>query len=256
MSTADQISELTLNFSDEYVFHTVQGEGKFMGRPCVFCRLSGCNLRCAWTNSDSTITTCDTTHASFYATKCLKTIGETVDEITKYNCDYVVITGGEPYLQKNLKHLVDRLKAKGLSVGVETNGTLFFETAMDFISISPKLRASCSSEEFGAMQEKKRIDIDSFASYVINHECQFKFVYNSEEDIKEILDIRDKVQEKVNSIGRSDIDINSLICLMPQGVTSEALTSRSFGAIDNCKKYGWQYSDRLHIRVWGQKKGV
>lgn len=95
------------------IFHSIQGESSFAGRPCVFVRLTGCNLRCKW---------CDTPYA--YEAGEHMEISDIVDKISKYNCRLVEITGGEPLLQRQTPELITALLDQAFTVLLETNGTL------------------------------------------------------------------------------------------------------------------------------------
>ena len=90
---------------------SIQGESTWAGRPCVFVRLTGCNLRCSW---------CDTEYA-FYEGKQMA-VAEVVERVAHYGCDLVEVTGGEPLLQKGVSALFDSLLAQGRIVMVETSG--------------------------------------------------------------------------------------------------------------------------------------
>jgi 7-carboxy-7-deazaguanine synthase len=93
------------------IFHSIQGESDQSGRPCVFVRLTGCDLRCVW---------CDTPYA-FGEGRRLD-VSEVVAEVEQYQCDLVEITGGEPLLQDDVYPLMDRLAATGATVLLETGG--------------------------------------------------------------------------------------------------------------------------------------
>ena len=93
------------------IFHSIQGESTHTGRPCVFVRLTGCDLRCVW---------CDTPYA-FHEGRKLD-VDEVVADVEQYRCDLVEITGGEPLLQKDVYPLMDRLLAAGATVLLETGG--------------------------------------------------------------------------------------------------------------------------------------
>ena len=93
------------------IFHSIQGESSHAGRPCVFVRLTGCNLRCVW---------CDTPYA-FEAGRRLS-IDEVVQAVAAYDCPLVEITGGEPLLQPDVYGLMERLLAAGKTVMLETGG--------------------------------------------------------------------------------------------------------------------------------------
>ena len=93
------------------IFHSIQGESTHAGRPCVFVRLTACDLRCSW---------CDTPYA-FHEGRSM-TIDEVVTEVDRYGCPLVEITGGEPLLQPDVYPLMERLLADGRTVMLETGG--------------------------------------------------------------------------------------------------------------------------------------
>lgn len=93
------------------IFHSIQGESTYVGEPCVFVRLTACDLRCTW---------CDTPYAFYEGRKM--SIDEVVAVVDGYQCRTVEITGGEPLLQRDVYALMDRLLADGKRVLVETGG--------------------------------------------------------------------------------------------------------------------------------------
>ena len=95
------------------IFHSIQGESTHAGRPCVFVRLTGCNLRCAW---------CDTEYA-FYEGEDM-TVEQVVERVAGYGCGLVEVTGGEPLMQTEVIDLLERLLAEGCEVLLETGGSL------------------------------------------------------------------------------------------------------------------------------------
>lgn len=107
-------------------FDSIQGEGSFLGRPCTFIRLAGCNLTCEW---------CDTKES------WAKEAGYdwSIEQIRAhcYN-NIVVITGGEPCIHKDLFALIVELKSFGHYVCIETNGTLAVPKNVDWVVASPK----------------------------------------------------------------------------------------------------------------------
>ncbi len=100
-------------FSVNEIFYSIQGESLYAGRPCVFVRLAGCNLRCTY---------CDTRYAYFEGRSM--DIEEIVAAVKSYDFPLVEITGGEPLMQAETPALVQRLIDDGLEVMMETNGTL------------------------------------------------------------------------------------------------------------------------------------
>ena len=232
------------------LFYTIQGEGKFVGHPCTFVRTSRCNLRCAWQNPDGSITSCDTPHTSFNPEIDKRLIIDVVEEVLKNPSAEVVVTGGEPYFQKNVVDLIALLKQAGRFITVETNGTMYRETKADFISISPKLKSSSSCPINKDKHERNRINLDALAKLIQNHDYQFKFVINKEEEISEIEEIREELKKITG------IDISDKIYIMPQGVSESQFKEKQEWMIEICKNKNWKFSDRLHVRIWGHKKGV
>lgn len=101
------MTELVVN----EIFYSIQGESSRMGCPCVFVRLTYCNLRCTY---------CDTEYA-FYEGKPMA-VSQILQEISRYNCDLVEITGGEPLLQEGVHELMGELCNRGFTVLLETGG--------------------------------------------------------------------------------------------------------------------------------------
>lgn len=95
------------------IFHSIQGESSYAGWPCVFVRLTGCNLRCLY---------CDTRYA--YEEGVDLEMAEILDRVAAFSCDMVEVTGGEPLLQREAFRLVEALLDRGYRVLVETNGSM------------------------------------------------------------------------------------------------------------------------------------
>tara|TARA_B100000941_G_C28321316_1_gene456675 strand:- start:52 stop:651 length:600 start_codon:yes stop_codon:yes gene_type:complete len=106
------------------IFFSVQGEGFHAGIPHVFVRFGNCNLRCEW---------CDTDFLT-YEERSLESI---VNEVLSYGCDRVIFTGGEPALQ-DLSTIGSYLKKEGITLSIETNGTIEVDPIIDWICVSPK----------------------------------------------------------------------------------------------------------------------
>src|SRR5438309_6298413 len=107
LKPADPRFMLTVN----EIFYSIQGESTRAGRPCVFVRLTACDLRCSW---------CDTPYAFHEGRKM--SVDDVVAEADRYGCPLVEITGGEPLLQEDVYELMDRLLAVGRTVLLETGG--------------------------------------------------------------------------------------------------------------------------------------
>ncbi len=104
---------LNLSLRVNEIFKSIQGESTYAGIPCVFVRLTGCNLRCSY---------CDTTYA--YEEGIDMSVNKIVNKIEDYDCKNVCITGGEPLLQRDVYKLINLLKTKSYKIFVETNGAL------------------------------------------------------------------------------------------------------------------------------------
>jgi 7-carboxy-7-deazaguanine synthase len=105
--TIDNRTLLTLN----EIFYSVQGESSYAGRPCVFVRLTACDLRCSW---------CDTAYAFHEGSK--RSLTDVLDSVDRYGCSLVEVTGGEPLLQEDVYPLMRGLLERGKTVLLETGG--------------------------------------------------------------------------------------------------------------------------------------
>lgn len=109
------------------IFESLQGEGRNMGRPCVFVRFAGCNLACPW---------CDTDRTRRFSL----TLEELVSEVKGFRARSVILTGGEPTIVDGMPELVAALKQEGFWIAVETNGTndVPWLSFVDYVACSPK----------------------------------------------------------------------------------------------------------------------
>ena len=167
-----------------------------------------------------------------------------------------MITGGEPSIYaEQLEELCIELKKtnKESFITLETNGTFTgdFIKYTDLASISPKLKSSVPfNTEFEKTHGKNRINLNVLKNYSLLKEnnlidIQLKFVFTSEADLKEIKELQTKA-------GFSDKDIY----LMPEGISEEDLRKNRVQTIEACLKNGYNYTDRIHIIAWGDKRGV
>ena len=110
------------------IFESLQGEGRNTGRPCVFIRFAGCNLQCPWCDTD-------------VKRKFSASLDEILEELGQYRAKSVILTGGEPTIQKEMPELVAALKKAGYWIGVETNGTNDADWLgfVDYVACSPKM---------------------------------------------------------------------------------------------------------------------
>lgn len=234
---------------------TVQGEGMWAGRKCIFVRLNGCNLRCMFINPDGkTYTKCDTPYTSWEPEKAnMMTPEDILDAVDGFNTEgdivHVIITGGEPYLQKGLEELVTKLREFGYAITIETNGTIYKPFKVDLLSISPKLKTSTPTEdnvEARKLHIKNRVYDKSISEILESgNPFQFKFVYSDKSDIEEIEDFRQKYNIRKNDIW-----------LMPQGADTKTLMSHTKKCMDAAIENGYNFTSRLHVLAYGAKRGV
>lgn len=117
------------------IFYSVQGESTYAGRPCVFVRLTACDLRCSW---------CDTPYAFHEGRK--RAVGDVVAEVEQYDCSLVEVTGGEPLLQEDVYPLMHELVARGKTVLLETGGHRSTERVPDPVIIILDIKCPGSGE--------------------------------------------------------------------------------------------------------------
>lgn len=117
------------------IFYSIQGESTHAGRPCVFVRLSRCNLRCTW---------CDTTYS--FKGGDLRTLDDVMAEVAEYQCKVVEVTGGEPLLQPSVHPFMTRLCDEGYEVLLETSGSLDISGVDPRVNIIMDLKAPGSGE--------------------------------------------------------------------------------------------------------------
>ncbi len=119
------------------IFKSIQGEGTLQGEVTAFIRLGGCNIHCAW---------CDTQ----WPTVVAMSVDEVAARAAAFGVRFACITGGEPLLQKPTSALIDVLKRRRLFVSVETNGTLSVEAALsaDLLSVDYKLQGAHAETAF------------------------------------------------------------------------------------------------------------
>lgn len=144
------------------IYYSIQGESSKAGLPCVFIRLTFCNLRCTY---------CDTEYA-FYEGKDL-TIDQILSEVSKYNCKLIEVTGGEPLVQGESLPLMKRLCDEGYEVMLETGGSLPIKNIDDRVRIIMDLK--CPSSGMMIKNLYKNINY-------IKSKDEIKFVIGSRED--------------------------------------------------------------------------
>lgn len=224
------------------IFYSLQGEGTLVGTPSVFVRTSGCNLRCRW---------CDTPYASWKPEGSEMSVGQILEAVQMHPTRFVVVTGGEPMIAKEMPVLLAELRAAGKHITIETAGTIApHGVPCDLASISPKLGNSTPGVEAGAWVEKHegtRLQPEVLREWCAGYDVQWKFVISSEADLQE-------AEQVIASLG---LPISAeKILLMPEGTSLEALRSRNALIVEACKARGYRYSPRLHIDLFGNKRGT
>lgn len=223
------------------IFYSIQGEGRLLGVPSVFIRTSGCNLRCRW---------CDTPYTSWRPRGREWDVEKILTEIDQYPTRHVVITGGEPLLAPDLAALTERLKQSAVHVTIETAATIFKPLACDLVSLSPKLAHSTpwkkARGKFAAMHEGRRLNYAVIQKFLDVHDYQLKWVVEQPEDFAEI----GTILGRLNNVDRGRVMI------MAEGVTSRQLNRKAPWIVELCKQHGYSYSPRLHIELFGNRRGT
>lgn len=222
------------------IFYSIQGEGMLVGVPSVFIRTSGCNLRCKW---------CDTPYTSWQPEGEPLNIGEILQKAMAFGARHTVVTGGEPMIAPEIVELTEQLKAAGQHITIETAGTVFARVACDLMSISPKLGNSTPWEREGGrwarQHDRLRYQPEVLRRLLAEYPYQLKFVVTDPADLAEITAIR------------QDLDADpGRIVLMPEGTTADTVRERGRWLAECCKKTGYRFSPRLHVDLWGDRRGV
>ena len=199
------------------IFPAIQGEGKELGMPTVFLRLSGCNLSCSF---------CDTPYHTEGKEMSLE---EVFQEIQKYKIDHVTVSGGEPTLQDREVHklIMEFLEVK-YDVSLESNGVIATHAGYSNITISPK---------------KQKINIKVLKEYAKYPNVTFKFVYESNDD-----------EWWLNVINDANINLEK-VYIMPEGATRTEQIDKMPEVIKYCLEKGFKFSPRLHVLVFDDERG-
>ncbi len=219
------------------IFYSVQGEGSLAGVPSIFVRTSGCNLRCSW---------CDTPYTSWNPEGEDLSIDRILDRTLEFtSARHVVLTGGEPMIAPGIMELSQRFRDRGMHITIETAGTVLAPVACDLMSISPKLSNSTPEGPFQAQHERLRSQPDVLRKLTGSYDYQLKFVISCERDVEE-------ARAVAFEVGAPPCKV----ILMPEGVTAEALDRRGAWIAEVCKRHGFRFGPRLHIHLYGNKRGV
>jgi 7-carboxy-7-deazaguanine synthase len=191
------------------IFYSIQGESTHAGRPCVFVRLTGCNLRCRW---------CDTEYAFYEGRKM--TIAEVATIVTSHQCNLVEITGGEPLLQEGIYPLADTLLKSQHTVMIETSG------AVDVSRLDPRVI--------------KIMDLKCPGSGECNRNLWSNLAHLSARDeVKFVLADRADYEWARNTIRARNLD----------GRVNALLMSPVFGVLDSAELAQWILEDRIPVRL-------
>ncbi len=241
-------------------FYSLQGEGRTMGIPAIFLRLTGCNLICGGKGvekdgilRDGATWICDTIDVWMQGTTwsfddITEELNKTTDFVKRLKEGvHLVITGGEPLLQQTrILHYLEYLEEEHQLIPVveiETNATILPHEDLDkrvhFWNSSPKLSNS-------GMSAEERLNIDILKWFSRNDKTMFKFVLSNIEEFEEI---RDQL------ISTSVID-RSKIVLMPAADSIEQLLERNEMIADLCIENQLRMSTRLHVEIWNKLTGV
>jgi len=222
------------------IFYSIQGEGKYSGYPSVFVRVGGCNLRCPGFGEKG----CDSYYAvdkrykNEWRDLSVEEIKKEIEKYRKYK-PHLVITGGEPTLY--YKELYGLIKEYPYEVTLETNATvdIDFEKYPRYkeVTFAMSVKLSNSGEEY-----VKRVKKHVIASYANNAKKSFfKFVIDK--------DLKEEIEEIVK-------ETKLPIYCMPLGGDREELEKNAPFVFEFCLANGYRYSDRIHIRLFGKKKGI
>ena len=216
---------------------TLQGEGPSIGRLCGFVRLGRCNQACTWCDEPETW---DWSRYDPNVELTEQSVDEVLAKLDGMGIAMVVITGGEPLLQQRALHpLLAQIKLRGWRVEIETAGTLAWEQSpelVDQFNVSPKLANSGNPLD-------RRYRPDVLRGFEADGRAIFKFVLTEPDELDEVASIVDECE-------LTDIWI------MPEGTDAETLTARQRALAPAVLERGWNLTTRLHILLWGDRRGV
>jgi 7-carboxy-7-deazaguanine synthase len=223
------------------IFYSIQGEGRLAGVPSVFVRTSGCPLRCEW---------CDTDFTSWHPEGDTLRVAEVLARLREHPTRHVVVTGGEPLIAPDIDELCAALRRDGYHITVETAAVVFKPVECDLASLSPKLSNSTPHQReggrFALRHEELRLQPDVIRAFMERYDYQLKFVIDRPEDVTEVLGLLERLP---------GVDRERML-LMPQGVTRAELGERGPWVAEACKRHGFRYCPRLHIELYGHRRGT
>jgi len=219
-------------------FTSLQGEGILVGVPSFFIRTSGCNMRCRW---------CDTPYTSWLPEGERRSVPALLTEAVESGARHVVVTGGEPLLQREIGALTAGLRAAGLHVTVETAGTVDPPFECDLLSVSPK---TANSDPQGAWRDRhRRLRTDPEPTRRLLQrfpDYQLKFVVADGDDLRDIL----VLLENLGGIKPFRV------LLMAEGRSAAEVAGKAHMVAGLCSEHGFRYTPRLHLDLFGGGRGV
>jgi organic radical activating enzyme len=221
------------------IFESLQGEGASVGAPCIFVRLAQCNLHCSWCDTKYTW---DFEHYRYEDEVREQSVAETAQRVNASRSRRLVLTGGEPLLQQRaLREFFARL-APEITVEVETNGTIAPEpealSRVNQWNVSAKLSNAGDPEQFRIRREVLAIFRDSGRAFL-------KLVVRTDADYAE-------ADTLVAELGWP----SERVLLMPEASDREQLRARSFSVAEAARMRGFRFSSRLHLELWGGRRGT
>ena len=224
---ATTATEVTVRVAE--IFCSIQGEGVSLGLPSVFVRLQGCSIGCTW---------CDTKYSWNPRKGRALTLATLVDQVRAASPENVVVTGGEPLEHPAFAPVVLALHDAGKRVEIETAGVdVPPMVPVDQWNISLKLASS-------GVPAARRLRDDAIVSFRALG-AWFKFVVGAEGDVEEVLAIQSRYELP-----------SSRILLMPLGIRREEQAAAMPAVVEWCRRHGFRFSPRLHILLWGPRRGV
>ena len=221
------------------IFESLQGEGVNIGMASTFLRLALCNLRCTWCDTKYTW---DWQNYKFEDEVQFMSPQEIVDLLRAKQSKNIVVTGGEPLLQQRQLEAILRNLAADHTFEVETAGTIVpSDGLVDLVAlwnVSPKLANSGNS-----LQSRHRDG--ALAAFAQLENAFFKFVIESENDIQEVLSLVDEFHIA-----------NHRVLLMPEATDAQQLDNKSEWLTRLCIQYQFRLGYRLHVALWGNRRGV
>jgi 7-carboxy-7-deazaguanine synthase len=183
----------------------------------------------------------------------LKSIDDLVSEALAQNVPHVVLTGGEPMIFEQIEPLAAALHERGMHITIETAGTVFRELKCDLMSISPKLANSTPHNDprdpqnlWQDRHEQRRLNFAAFQALIDRYpQRQLKFVVSRQSDLQEI----GSILTRLNGISSDDV------MLMPEGVAIKPPEEYAW-IVQACVERGWRLCPRLHIQLFGNKRGT